>query len=226
MPFLTLTREKMKAKPEDVYYPEIKWLIEGEDHQKYYKGEPSAVTVVIEQAPMNRMIKYREGFYSGSYTEYFLQMPWTYWLARVSQKGVILLSGMFAANKELQSITDKGLCAMPLPNNDYGKDKGLGVCLWKRQASFGSSQKEAAVKAHEYIWTSVYNPGVSYYAGGRPADIRSSSWPGSLEKWQALTRAEKMITWVPVVSKKLKKRVRTIQAAFQWLSMEHDHLYS
>jgi hypothetical protein len=225
MPFLTSNRKASEVKAEEVYYPEIKWEIE--DHDGKYEGnEKGILTIMIEQAPRNRTIKYREMFYSGGHENYYLQIPWEYYIARVSSKGVILLSAMFFANREITGIDKKGICCAPLPNNDYGKDKGLGVCLWKAGASFGSDPRKAAMKAHEYIWTSAFNPGVSYYEAGRPDEIHSSKgWPGSLEKWQSLTKEAKKITWIPVYSKKLQKDCETLEDAFLWLSKTTDHIY-
>lgn len=227
MPFITIPREKEVSKVDEVYHPEIKWVIESKDHEGKYSGENKDImTVVIEQAPRKRTINYRHSFYAGDkYTRYYLAMPWTYYVARVNPRGVILLSGMFFANKELKGVDKEGLCAAPLPNNDYGIDKGLGVCLWKAGASFGKNPKEAAIKAHEYIWTSDFNPGVRYYDAGRPESIQASSWPASLAKWEKMTEEGQEITWVPVKSKVLGRMCKTLEDAFEWLCGEHDHLY-
>lgn len=227
MPFVTVAKEKDHTKVEEVYHPEIKWVIEPKDHEGKYAGEKKDVlTVVIEQAPRKRTINFRHAFYAGDkYTTYYLAMPWTYYVARVNQKGVILLSGMFFSNEELKSFDQEGLCAAPLPNNDYGIDKGLGVCLWKAGASFGKEPKAAVVKAHEYIWTSDFNPGVRYYDSGRPESIHASSWGASLAKWQELTEKDEKIVWVPVKSKVLHRVCKTLEDAFEWLCKESDHLY-
>lgn len=234
MPFVTV-KKKIEEVPEEVYHPEIKWKIDADGHEKYEGGTSYAgrsilksevLTVVIEQAPRNRTINYRHAFYRGNkYTQYHLQIPWTYYVARVNTKGIILLSGMFFANKELKKVDQKGLCCAPLPNNDYGVDKGLGVCLWKAGASFGKTPEDAAIKAHEYIWTSDFNPGVNYYDEGRPKEIQAEGWQGSLEKWQALTLEKKEIEWVPVKSNKLKRICETLEDAFEWLCIERDETY-
>lgn len=246
MPFVTVPREKESLKLEEVYYPEIKWKIDTKDHEgKYEKNEQNTekgiVTFIIEQAPRKRVIKYREQFYAGDHTEHYLSIPWTYYMARVSKKGVILLSAMWFSNEELKSTGQEGLCAAPMPNFDYGSDKCLGVCLWKSQATFGKTQEAAVVKCHEYIWTSVFNPGVRYYDRGRPEAIISSSWPGSIKKWEELTEKNEKIEWVPVKIARKKdgncgyrnenvpgegKMCTTLDMAFDWLCSEPDHLYS
>ena len=252
MPFVTVQRKKSPVEMDEVYYPEIKWALGGNDHKEFYltnhnwgkcgvpKHESLAniSTIVIEQAPRNRVIRFRHSFYSGEkYTEFYLAIPWTYYLARVNTSGVILMSAMFFANEELKTVDQKGLCCAPMPNFDYGKDHGLGVCLWKGGHSFGKSRKSAAVKVHEYIWTSDFNPGVTYYDEGRPEEIRASSWHASLGKWEKMTQEGKKITWVPVGAKckgptadkgqqlVLGRDAETIKDAFEWLCKTGDHNY-
>jgi hypothetical protein len=248
MPFVTVARKVKIEEKDEVYYPEIKWAIAGKDHKAFYEGQGNVggyghhkhqplsdiSTIVIEQAPRNRTINFRHSFYSGDkYTEYHLAIPWTYYLARVNTSGTILISAMFFANEEIKTTKQKGLCCAPMPNFDYGKDHGLGVCLWKAGKKFGKSRKEAAVKCHEYIWTSDFNPGVGYYDEGRPKEIQASSWPASLEKWQELTLAKKPITWVPVGAKckypgpepTIGRDAETIDDAFEWLCKTADYNY-
>ena len=225
MPFVTVPR-KSETKVEEVYHPEIKWRVDDAPKEGGGSRDKEALTVVIEQAPRNRTINYRHSFYAGDkYTQYHLQIPWTYYVARVNKAGVILLSGMFFANEELKAVDQKGLCAAPLPNNDYGRDKGLGVCLWKAGASFGKNPSDAAIKVHEYIWTSDFNPGVNYYDSGRPEAIQARSWPGSLKKWEELTFKKEAITWVPVKNRLTGNLCETLEGAFEWLSSENDYLY-
>jgi hypothetical protein len=252
MPFVTVPRKRATEEIDEVYYPEIKWAIKGADHKEFYLNNCNAgkkgvikhadlsdiATIIVEQAPRKKVINFRHSFYAGNeYTQYFLAIPWSYYIARVNKSGVILLSAMFFANEELKTTKQKGLCCAPMPNFDFGQDHGLGVCLWKSGRSFGKNMKGAVVRANEYIWTSDFNPGVSYYNEGRPKEIQTGDWQSSLKKWQDLTLAGKTITWVPA-GEKCKNPSKeggmelvpgrdavTLDDAFEWLCRTGDHNY-
>ena len=218
MPFITVDRKVKRGKVEELHYPEVKFEIEHEDRK-------DIKTIIIEGMPQNRLLRMRHAFQSGDYSEYYIQVPWHYMLCRINEKGTILLSAMFFSEEELKSMAQKGVCAAPLPNMDYGRDHGIGCCLWAEGKSFGKTYRKAAVGVHQYWWTSNSNTGVHYYDTGRPKEIQASSWRASMQKWADLTKDGKKIKWISIKSHDAKEEVKTLKDAFDWLSRERDGNY-
>jgi len=222
MPLLLGRRAALKdavPKKDDVRHPSVVFTIDHPDR-------PNVKTVVIEEPPRKRTIRVRHNFYAGPYTEYYVWKPFSYLLFRGEVTGKTLLAGLFFANERLESLDQEGVCAAPIPNVDYGRDHGIGICLWVNGKNFGDDVETAAVKCHEYFWTSDFNTAVSFYEDGRPKEICSTSgWLTSMEKWQKLTAEGKAVTWIPIRARDTKQPVKTLRDAWNWLSREKDFNY-
>jgi hypothetical protein len=227
MPMVTSSKVPAHLVDEKLDIPEAKFEFPGSGGQK-------APTFVIEEAPRIRSMRLRHEFQAGNkYSTFVVRKPWSYYLARVSDGGVVLASALFFAKEQIKDKDQSGLLAAPLPNIDYGTYKTLGVCLWVSGKSWAKNQKLAALNCHEYIWTSDYNTGVTYYEKGRPKDIMHTArqkdslrrWLYSMGMWQKLTRAGKEPDWIPVEDHN-KKPINTLNDAFQSLSTVLDGRYS
>jgi hypothetical protein len=227
MPLVTSKQPPKHLVDEKLDIPDVKFEFPG-------SGKRNAPIFVIEEAPRLRALRVRHQFQAGNkYTTFVVRKPWSYYLARVSDEGVVLASALFFSKTQITDKDQPGLCAAPLPNIDYGTYKTLGVCLWVHGKSWAKDQKLAALNCHEYIWTSNYNTGVTYYEKGRPKEIMHTAkqadnlkrWLYSMGMWQKLTRADKEPDWIPVEDHQ-HKMINTLNDAYKSLGTVVDGHYS
>jgi len=221
MPIVTTAKyETLTHESDKMVLPEIRFTFDPIDGRKYK-------TYVVADEPKRKSINLRHQFQAGPYTRFFIWKPWSWMLVRPNEQGVILLSALFFSHEELKSVDQPGLLAAPLPNIDYGIDKGLGVCLWQSGRRFGPTPEEAAVNVHRYFWESDFNTGVRCWTEGRPKEIRpkKTGWRGSMRLWQIRTLKNQPVTFLPINDDQ-GKEVKTLTDAFKWLSRVPDGLYS